>query len=301
MGSLARVHSYTKLGTTSTAALRKFPHSLRHDQKTQTRLKRFSAPVTWPGSHVVARSPLHQSSPDLGVVGSHSHPERLVDRLSRNVPLKGSDSLPQLNQRLRLLHSLLPRITRTISESREPARGKCAGGWHRSESHATLDSLIQRLASQSADDERTSLIGSPCGDAMPSIKTCVNRRQEWHESLTSLPGLGDTDRPLVTLTTADSASRVTLHVEPIKATNRLRVPGESGGLSRMCSRCSSLLSMASSSRYSINTTGSFAPLTPAPEPLMLCKLCLMEVPLNQSLEIRECGCVFCRDVSIDAL
>ncbi|KAK6632798.1 hypothetical protein RUM43_013569 [Polyplax serrata] len=93
-------------------------------------------------------------------------------------------------------------------------------------------------------------------------------------------------------------------VEPIKPVNRLRVlpNGFSGSTSRMCSRCSSLLSMASSSRYSINTTGSgFVNCSPSveklSEPNILCKLCLMEVPVSMSLKIHCCGCVFCKDVS----
>lgn len=100
-------------------------------------------------------------------------------------------------------------------------------------------------------------------------------------------------------------SESSFHVEPIKPVNRLRIPpnGFSGSTSRMCSRCSSLLSMASSSRYSINTTGSgFVSCNPSgekiPEPNILCKLCLTEVPVSMSLKLDFCGCVFCKDVSI---
>jgi hypothetical protein len=109
-----------------------------------------------------------------------------------------------------------------------------------------------------------------------------------------------------------SSSRTTIHVEPLRPVNRLRVPPHysssglfpnagGGSLSRMCSRCSSLLSMASSSRYSLNTAGDgFVPCSPGgsqPEQSMLCKLCLAEVPFTKTTEIAQCGCAFCKDVS----
>jgi E3 ubiquitin-protein ligase RNF144 len=69
----------------------------------------------------------------------------------------------------------------------------------------------------------------------------------------------------------------------------------------MCSRCSSLLSMASSSRYSLNTAGGgFVPCNASgslPEQNVLCKLCLGEVPVSKTSEIVQCGCTFCKDVS----
>ena len=104
-----------------------------------------------------------------------------------------------------------------------------------------------------------------------------------------------------------SSSRTTIHVEPLKPVNRLRVPPHysssgltpsvgGGSTSRMCSRCSSLLSMASSSRYSLNTAGGgFVPCQP--EQMLLCKLCLGEVPFSNTSEILQCGCAFCQDVS----
>ncbi|XP_066993080.1 E3 ubiquitin-protein ligase RNF144B [Anabrus simplex] len=99
---------------------------------------------------------------------------------------------------------------------------------------------------------------------------------------------------LSSLLRSASSSRTTLHVEPLKAVNRLRV---SPGPSRMCSRCSSLLSMASSSRYSLNTAG-FVPVPspePLPLPLLLCKLCLSEVPASNTCHINHCNCTFCKD------
>lgn len=109
-----------------------------------------------------------------------------------------------------------------------------------------------------------------------------------------------------------SSSRTTIHVEPLRPVNRLRVPPhysslglfpDAGGgcMSRMCSRCSSLLSMASSSRYSLNTAGGgFVPCSPGgrqSEQFILCKLCLGEVPFSKTAEILLCGCAFCKDVS----
>lgn len=109
-----------------------------------------------------------------------------------------------------------------------------------------------------------------------------------------------------------SSSRTTIHVEPLRPVNRLRVlphysssglsPNVGGGsVSRMCSRCSSLLSMASSSRYSLNTAGGgFVPCSPGgnqPDQNLLCKLCLGDVPSSMAYEINQCGCTFCKDVS----
>lgn len=74
-----------------------------------------------------------------------------------------------------------------------------------------------------------------------------------------------------------------LQMEPV---NRLRMP------SRLCSRCSSLLSMASSSRYSIDTvTGGFVQVKPASP--ALCKLCLVELPPSSMWTLQQCSCVFC--------
>jgi len=107
-----------------------------------------------------------------------------------------------------------------------------------------------------------------------------------------------------------SSSRTTVHLEPLKPVNRLRVPPRysnsglspnsgGGSVSRMCSRCSSLLSMASSSRYSLNSAGGgFVPCSASgslPEQSMLCKLCLGDVPLSKTSEIVQCGCSFCKD------
>ncbi|XP_049862750.1 E3 ubiquitin-protein ligase RNF144A isoform X2 [Schistocerca gregaria] len=79
----------------------------------------------------------------------------------------------------------------------------------------------------------------------------------------------------------------------LRPVNRLRVPPPAGG-GGLCSRCSSLLSLASSSRYSLNTaTASFVPQPPAPAPALLCKLCLQEVPPRHVVQLADCACEYC--------
>ncbi|KAI4470702.1 rbr family ring finger and ibr domain-containing [Holotrichia oblita] len=89
--------------------------------------------------------------------------------------------------------------------------------------------------------------------------------------------------------TASSAGSM----EPLQPFNRLRTSPPSSQ-SRICSRCSSLLTLASSSRYSLNTnTGGFVQVPD--EPPLLCKLCLSEVPWKKSFSILHCGCSFCSE------
>ncbi|KAJ8977677.1 hypothetical protein NQ317_010416, partial [Molorchus minor] len=90
------------------------------------------------------------------------------------------------------------------------------------------------------------------------------------------------------------ASSSSSSIEPLQPINRLRIsPHESH--SRMCSRCSSLLTLASSSRYSLNSsTGGFIPVPPE-DPLVLCKLCLIEVPSMAIMHIQQCDCTFCTE------
>lgn len=84
-----------------------------------------------------------------------------------------------------------------------------------------------------------------------------------------------------------------IHVEPLRPVNRLRVGSqEFPAASRMCSRCSSLLSMATSSRYSLNSSYGFVPVSG-----VLCKVCLNEVPLKDSWTLQHCECSYCVDVS----
>ncbi|KAG7295820.1 hypothetical protein JYU34_020893 [Plutella xylostella] len=73
-------------------------------------------------------------------------------------------------------------------------------------------------------------------------------------------------------------------LEPIRAHNRLRAPS-------VCSRCSSLLSLAGvgGSRYSLDGAGGgFVPAAP-----VNCKLCLEDTPPSKVTIIGGCGCAFC--------
>lgn len=99
-----------------------------------------------------------------------------------------------------------------------------------------------------------------------------------------------------TSSTVSSGAASTGSMEPLQPFNRLRV-SPVNSTSRMCSRCSSLLTLASSSRYSLNTsTGGFVQVPD--EPPLLCKLCLSEVPWKKSFSILHCGCSFCSEVII---
>ncbi|GBP24178.1 hypothetical protein EVAR_10402_1 [Eumeta japonica] len=69
---------------------------------------------------------------------------------------------------------------------------------------------------------------------------------------------------------------------PIRPHNRLRAPS-------VCSRCSSLLSLAGGgSRYSLDGVAGFVPAAP-----ILCKLCLEDTPPDKITVITDCGCSFC--------
>ncbi|KAL0822287.1 hypothetical protein ABMA28_004398 [Loxostege sticticalis] len=72
--------------------------------------------------------------------------------------------------------------------------------------------------------------------------------------------------------------------EPMRAHNRLRAPS-------VCSRCSSLLSLAGAggSRYSLDGAGGgFVPAAP-----INCKLCLEDATADKVTLISGCGCSFC--------
>lgn len=67
--------------------------------------------------------------------------------------------------------------------------------------------------------------------------------------------------------------------------------------SRVCSRCSSLLSLASSSRYSL-AAGNFVPASSQQIiGRIFCKLCLVDTSLSKTFKIEGCGCSYCKDVS----
>lgn len=348
--------------------------------------------------------PIHKSTPNLlrsstvtnsdrrigdkSVNGDYDSPserrrggKRESNYKNGGMPLRESDSLPHLDQRHRIIHSIMPRINRTISESPESNLSKAC---IKSESHinsqnsynsnvrlkepyfsvSNVFDVGKKNELNRSDDEneglslidnRKNLVFRPSKaqkemknrwsykktvDIMPNIRTLMGRRNRNDNNIEGVLSSGafaplmtthpyvrsdsctSLNIPQIQYTDADEKhipvkkcetvyglsslipSESPFHVEPIKPVNRLRVPpnGFSGSTSRMCSRCSSLLSMASSSRYSINTTGSVfvncnQSVEKLQEPSILCKLCLMEVPMSMSLKIDCCGCIFCRDVS----
>lgn len=121
-------------------------------------------------------------------------------------------------------------------------------------------------------------------------------------SVTALPLLQETGKP--GFRKCETVLALSNLMAPVRPVNRLRVPPlhhpAGGSSSRMCSRCSSLLSMASSSRYSINTTGTPG-FIPVPQtdtrPPVLCKLCLAEVSPDGTWTLAQCNCTFCVEVN----
>lgn len=154
--------------------------------------------------------------------------------------------------------------------------------------------------------------------AMPGIKSLLNKRRNSGENNTTSPLVkrdlngGSTGGAIVkpasslaslrkcetvlALTSVLRSSSSSSSIEPLQPTNRLRVsPTNGSSHSRMCSRCSSLLTLASSSRYSLNsTTGGFVPVS-IDLPPVLCKLCLGEVPSRDVVHIKQCDCSFCTE------
>lgn len=129
---------------------------------------------------------------------------------------------------------------------------------------------------------------------MPSLKSLVSmatlsrRRSSSTTALNSSRG-----EPARLPSSAKSVTALPLLRDPpppLRPVNRLRVSS-----AKMCSRCSSILSMASSSRYSINTAG-FVPVSECRESVM-CKLCLVDVPSNLTWTLQHCSCTFCIEVS----
>ncbi|KAK9871486.1 hypothetical protein WA026_012859 [Henosepilachna vigintioctopunctata] len=144
--------------------------------------------------------------------------------------------------------------------------------------------------------------------AMPSLKSLVGTRRKNSEIETQLP-LVNRDEPtgniikqctsLANLQKCDTVLALTgvlrpssssNSIGPLRPVNRLRVE-HIGSNSRLCSRCSSLLTLASSSKYSLNSCVGFVPVQD--EPILLCKLCLAEVPSKNVYHIEQCNCSFC--------
>ncbi|XP_018567780.1 E3 ubiquitin-protein ligase RNF144A [Anoplophora glabripennis] len=125
-------------------------------------------------------------------------------------------------------------------------------------------------------------VAAATGESVPVVK-----------SASSLASLRKCETVLA-LTGYLRSSSSSSSIEPLQPINRLR-KSPHGSHSRMCSRCSSLLTLASSSRYSLNSsTGGFVPVPPE-DPPVLCKLCLAEVPSNNVMRILQCDCAFCTE------
>lgn len=147
--------------------------------------------------------------------------------------------------------------------------------------------------------------------AMPGLKSLVSRRRNSGAGTDSAVPLVRCDgnniikpaasqaslrkcETVLALANVLRSSSSSSSIEPILPVNRLRVSPNNSD-SRVCSRCSSLLSLASGSKYSLNaSTGSFVPVPE--QPPLLCKLCLIEVPFREASCIQECQCSFCINV-----
>lgn len=204
----------------------------------------------------------------------------------------------------------------TLSEHQEEGSGNVA------DSANLLESRGRRLVSTTATPHapqqpnrrprsRVDLL------AMPGIKSLVGRRRSNGSSEsdnTAAPlvrregSCSNLVRPSVSLASLRKCETVlaltgvlksgssSSSIEPLQPVNRLRV-SPPGSTSRLCSRCSSLLTLASNSRYSLNTaTGGFVPVVD--EPPLLCKLCLAEVSSKDACRIKQCNCSFCKQVVV---
>lgn len=141
-----------------------------------------------------------------------------------------------------------------------------------------------------------------CGSrdlVMPSLKNLVSMATLSRRRSSSTTALNSQSREVPRMPAAKSVAALpllretalTLSSVQVRPVNRLRL-----GSSKMCSRCSSILSMASSSRYSINTAG-FVQLSQPDCRTVLCKLCLLEVPPHLTWTLQHCACTFCVEVS----
>ncbi|XP_024214343.1 probable E3 ubiquitin-protein ligase RNF144A isoform X3 [Halyomorpha halys] len=137
-----------------------------------------------------------------------------------------------------------------------------------------------------AEEEESTASASPAQQAKDRIK--------WRSSLALGSILSRWSRSRIDLGSTEGMRKchtvLTLSQEPMKPVNRLR----HGNF--VCSRCSSLLSMASSSKYSITAEGNYVQVgKPEPAPAkILCKLCLSQVNLPSTWTL-QCGCTFCTE------
>lgn len=134
-------------------------------------------------------------------------------------------------------------------------------------------------------------------------ESCINLHQTKSSPLAHHSGLKKCQTVL-------ALSRSSSNLEPMKPQNRLRHSSSN------CSRCSSLLSLAANgSKYSLNLShGGFVAVksgdkiatneissdqsTATPVVTFVCKLCLGDFVSEKSTRIKQCGCLYCSEVSI---
>lgn len=168
------------------------------------------------------------------------------------------------------------------------ARSWCAGYGALAEEEEDVAEPVRRCASRDL--------------VMPSLKNLVSMATLSRRRSSSTTAL-NSQREVPRMPAAKSVAALpllretalTLSSVQVRPVNRLRL-----GSSKMCSRCSSILSMASSSRYSINTAG-FVQLSQPDCRSVLCKLCLLEVPPHLTWTLQHCACTFCIEVSLTHL
>lgn len=216
--------------------------------------------------------------------------------------------------------------TERISARAAVARSWYGGYGALTEEEEDVDKKVEETGGSLADVGGSRPRKSGIDLLMPSFKSLVSMATLSRRRSSSTTALGNSECfPRGTMTSnARSVTALPLLREPagsslrkcetvialsnivprVRPVNRLRVPPllhpSGGSTNRMCSRCSSLLSMASSSRYSINTTGTpgFVPVSQTDcKPPVLCKLCLVEVAAQDTWTLQQCSCTFCVEVS----
>ncbi|XP_065161605.1 probable E3 ubiquitin-protein ligase RNF144A-A [Atheta coriaria] len=138
------------------------------------------------------------------------------------------------------------------------------------------------------------------GSAEPSSVPLVRRNGSSSNLVRSAASLASLRKceTVLALTGVLRTSSSSSDLEPIRPVNRLRESTLEGSHSRICSRCSSLLSLASTSRYSLDAAGGgFVQVTKEDDETrtILCKLCLVEVPFKHAIRLQQCNCSFCSE------
>lgn len=177
----------------------------------------------------------------------------------------------------------------------------------KSESESSLTNLTQ---SRRVGNSTTSLnlVNQKLWSVMPLLRRENSCSSLVHASKTVKHSSAGMRKCNTVLALANSTN-----LEPITPLNRLRKNTSFG----TCSRCSSLLSLAAGSKYSINlSNGDFMPVNNTntissenaehvlgnitcsiPQQVNYsCKLCLGDVKVDKLTKISQCGCSFCTEV-----